>query len=181
MRVIAALLAVVMAGCSRQSHTPVVISVCDLSRDFSAYNGKIIAVRGVYFSGLRQNCPESCATGPWPSFVDLVGTDNRLPGEPPFGFTDADGTWVSVDSAQRIAEREAKQGRRVEVWLTVTGRLCASAYRSPVGPCDRVVNSGWGHLGIFPAQMVVKTFSQIEVVPNPHSPYDYSKIFRGAL
>jgi hypothetical protein len=31
-----------------------------------------------------------------------------------------------------------------------------------------------GHLGSFPAQLVVKRFTDIEVVPNAKSPYDYA-------
>lgn len=180
-RSIAVLLAIIAAGCGHPQPKPVVLSLCDLSKDFSALRGKLVAVRGVYFYGLRQECRQTCATGPWPSFVDLIGADNRLPGEPPFGFTNDDASWAAVDRAGRTAERDAKQGRRVEVWVTVTGRFRASDHRSPVGPCDKVVNSGWGHLGVFPAQLVVKGFSDIEVVPNANSPYDYSNIFRGAF
>jgi hypothetical protein len=89
-----------------------VMSVCDLSRDFMAYRDQIVAVRGVYFYGLRQACPQTCAIGPWPSLVDLVGSD-----------TAGDAIWAEVQKAERNAEQERKQGRRVEVWVTVKGRL----------------------------------------------------------
>jgi hypothetical protein len=113
--------------------------------------------------------------------VDLIGTGDTLPGELPFEFVTDEPSWAALDKVQQAVEREAKQGRRVELWVTVVGRLRASAHRSPVGPCDMMVKGGYGHLGAFPAQLVVKNFRDIEVVPNPDSPYDYSKMFRGAL
>jgi hypothetical protein len=89
--------------------------------------------------------------------------------------------WGDLAKAERTAEQEAKQGRRVEVWVTVRGKLNAGGRRSPVGPCDRVANSGFGHLGVFPAQIVVEGVRDIQVTPNATSPYDYSTIYHGAL
>jgi hypothetical protein len=181
LRAVAALLAVAIVGCRHQPPSTALLSVCDLSRDFSAYRGKLVIVRGVYFYGLRQDCAQSCATGPWPSFVDLIGTGYTVPGELPFDFRTDDAAFGALDKAERAAEREAKLGRRVEVWATVMGRLRASDHRSPVGPCDRVVNGGYGHLGAFPADLVVQSVSDLELVPNANSPYDYSNMYRGAL
>jgi uncharacterized membrane protein YcgQ (UPF0703/DUF1980 family) len=90
-----------------------------------------------------------------------------------------DAIWAELAKAERTAEQEAKQGRRVEVWVTVRGKLNASNRRSPIGPCDRVMNSGFGHLGVFPAQMIVEAFNDVQVIPQPNSPYDYGHIHRG--
>jgi len=38
---------------------------------------------------------------------------------------------------------------------------------------------GYGHLGAFPAQLVVESISDIEVKENPQSPYDYSNMYHG--
>ena len=165
---ISALVLVGMVACGQPAHD--LMSVCDLSRDFTAYRDRQVAVRGVYFNGLRQHCPQTCATGPWPSFVDLVGSDAA-----------GDAIWADLAKAERTAEREAKRGRRVEVWVTVIGKLKASNRRSLVGPCDWVVNGGFGHLGVFPAQIVVEGFNDVQVVPKADSPYDYSHVYRGAL
>jgi hypothetical protein len=70
---IAVLLLIAMASCSQSPSHISVMTVCELSRDFTAYRNRVVAVRGVYFYGLRQQCPQTCATGPWPSFMDLVG------------------------------------------------------------------------------------------------------------
>jgi hypothetical protein len=149
--------------------SPATRSVCDLSRDLSAYRDKLVAVRGIYFYGLRQVCPEKCATGPWPSFLDLVGTGHE--------------SWDEIAKAQQIAELEGKKGNRVEVWVTVIGKLRTVARRTRLGPCDKVGSHyfGYGHLGGFPAQLEVEHFSDIAVTANCASPYDYSNIYSGPL
>jgi hypothetical protein len=91
------------------------------------------------------------------------------------------GDWNALDKAQKNVELEAKTtGKRLEIWVTVVGRLQTRTRRSALGLCDR--NSwfpGYGHLGAFPAQIVVESFSDIEVKVNPQSPYDYSNIYHG--
>lgn len=181
LRRVAALLPLILAGCSRPQPSTVVLSVCDLSRDFTAYRGKLVAVRGVYYYGLRQTCPQTCINGPWPSFLDLIGTGTTLRSEPPVAFVTDELSWAALDKVQRAVERDAKRGRRVEIWVTVLGQLRARAHRSPLGPCDMVANGSYGHLGAFPAQLVVESFSNIEVIPNASSPYDYSNMYHGAL
>jgi hypothetical protein len=146
------------------------MTVCELSRGFTAYRNRVVAVRGVYFQGLRQRCWETCATGPWPSFVDLIGSDAA-----------GDAIWTELAQAERAAEQEAKHGRRVEIWVTVRGKVNAKERRSPAGPCDPVVNSGFGHLGAFPAQIVAEAFSDVQLIPSADSPYDYGGSYRGAL
>ena len=167
---VAALVFVAMASCGRPPSPTKVMTVCELSKDFTAYRNRVLAVRGVYFHGLRQQCPQTCATGPWPSFVDLVGSDAA-------GYA----IWTELAKAERTAEQEARHGRRVEVWVTVSGKLNASDRHSPAGPCDRMVNSGFGHLGIFPAQIVAEAFSDVQLIPNADSPYDYGRGYHGAL
>jgi hypothetical protein len=180
LRHVSVLLVIVLACCSRPQPKAVVLSVCDLSRDFTAYRGKLVAVRGVFYYGLRQKCPQTCATGPWASFLDLAGSDDAETGNPPAGFVSDQESWVTLDKALRTVEHDAKQGKRLEIWVTAVGRVRASDHRSPVGPCDIVARGHYGHLGGAPAQLVVKRFTDIEVVPNPNSPYDYSNMYRGA-
>jgi hypothetical protein len=143
-----------------------VVSVCDLSRNYSAHRNKVVTVRGVY--GLRQeDCPQKCTEGPWPSFVDLEGGDGTSGDE--------------LANALRRVEIEAKSGKRFEIWVTVTDKLQTTMRQSAAGPCDK---KGWypgyGHLGAFPAQIIVSRFSNIEVRENPRSPYDYRNMYHGA-
>src|SRR3569833_1403498 len=48
------------------------IPVCDVLKDVSRYRGKIIAVKGIYWYGMRQNCAEPVVLGTrvWPSVLD---------------------------------------------------------------------------------------------------------------
>src|SRR6476660_7544555 len=105
----ARIIALVLIGMASSGQPPshiTVMTVCELSRDFATYRNRVVAVRGVYFHGLRQECPQTCATGPWPSFVDLIGSGAA-----------GDAIWAEFAKAERLAEQEAKQGRRVEVWV----------------------------------------------------------------
>lgn len=143
------------------------MSVCELSKDFPAFRDKVAAVRGVYYYGLRQECPQKCTSGLWPSFINLEGAD--------------DATWADLAKAEREVESEAKAtGKRLEIWVTVVGRVQTRAKRSSFGPCDRKSwGLGYGHLNAFPAQIVVESFRDIEVRVNPKSPYDYAHMYYG--
>lgn len=141
-------------------------TVCELSKDYSRYRERTVRVRGVYYYGLRQDCPQKCADGPWPSFLYLEGG--------------SEGAWAALAKADREVEAEARRtGQRFELWVTVIGRLQSRAGHSPVGPCDRAAWGMYGHLGSFPAQLTVEAFRDIEVKVNPKSPYDYAHMYHG--
>jgi hypothetical protein len=147
---------------------PAVLSVCELSKDFSRYRDKLVTVRGVYYYGLRQKCPCKCAENPWPSFIDLEGG--------------SDAAWEALNKTDRAVQTEAKRtGKRFEIWVTVKGRLHARSINSPIDPCDRKSWGHYGHLGAFPAQITVESFREVEVRSNPQSPYDYANMYHGPL
>jgi hypothetical protein len=159
----------VMAASGQQQSNPPLLGVCELSKDYGAYRGKLVAVRGVYYYGLRQTCSQKCAEGPWPSFIELVGARN--------------GTFDGLSKVEQSVELEAKKGKRFEIWVTAVGQLETMAALSRLGPCDKVGSGyqGYGHLGVFPAQIRVSYFRDIEVKENPKSAYDYGKMYHGAL
>jgi len=144
-----------------------VMSVCELSRDFFAYRDQVVTVRGVYYYGLRQGCPQKCVNGIWPSFIDLEGGEQA--------------SWDALSKVDQRVEIEAKStGKRFEIWVTVTGRLRTRAKHSRLGPCDRKSwGLGYGHLGVFPARIVVETFGDIAAKVNPQSPYYYGNMYHG--
>lgn len=76
-----------------------------------------------------------------------------------------------------------KKGKRFEIWVTAVGELETRARLSRLGPCDKKGSrySGYGHLGAFPAKLVVTSFRDIEILENPKSPYDYGNKYRGPL
>src|SRR5437773_11339984 len=90
------LVAIASRSQSQSSRSPV--SVCDLSKDFGAYRNKVVTVRGVYYYGLRQTCPQKCADGPWPSFITL---------EAPAGS----GVFNALGKVENSVELEAKKGK----------------------------------------------------------------------
>jgi hypothetical protein len=155
----------VIAASGQQPPEPPALSVCELSKDYGAYRGKVVAVTGVYYHGLRQTCPQKCAEGPWPSFLDLVGAENN--------------TFDGLSKVERSVELEAKKGKRFEIWVTAVGQLETSL--SPPAPCDVAGRRfrGYGHLSAFPAQITVSSFRDIEVKENPKSAYDYANMYHG--
>ena len=68
-------------GCVRHKRPLIpTMDLCQLSRSSKRYDGLLIAVRGVYCGNLRQRCDQKCSSGEsWPSHVDLVETDDRVP------------------------------------------------------------------------------------------------------
>ena len=146
---------------------PSVMSVCELSRDYRAFRDEMVTVRGVYYYGLRQECQQKCASGLWPSFIDLEGGRQ--------------GVWDELSNTLGSVENDAKAtGKRFEIWVTVTGRLQTRAKRSRRGPCDRKSwGVGYGHLNVFPAQIVIESVHDVEVKVNPQSRYDYANIYHG--
>lgn len=150
------------------------LSVCELSRDFSAYAGQIVSVRGVYFNGLRESCPARCPSGQdWPSVLDLTSS-SYIPGGGRVAFATDEGSWDRVDA---IAIEQSRKLESAEIWVTVRGYLSAFS-RSPIGPCDLVANGMFAGLqvpGSYGAQVVVQRFSDIELKPAPSSPYSYRR------
>ena len=160
---IACLAALVLAGitgCGIPQHLGV-MNVCEMSRDFAKYRNRYVIVRGIYLQGLRQRCPQTCATGPWPSFVDIAR--NKAAG---------DAIWADLGRAVRTAQQAARQGRLFEVWVTVRGKLNTNTYTSLVGPCDQLAKRGYGYLSAFPAQIVADSFTDIRLIPATASPYE---------
>jgi hypothetical protein len=104
-------------------------------------------------------------------------------GKDPVRFVTDHASWDALDRVERKVELEAQKGERLEIWVTAVGQLRTMAKRSPLGPCDEIGsgNYGYGRLGAWPAELVVKYFSDIEVKTNPNSPYDYHRRQRGAL
>ncbi len=132
----------VISGCvqplpSKVNASGKTLSVCELSRNFSGYAGQMLTVRGIYYGGLRQQCPQVCPTGePWPSVLDLATSSYSGDESLRVPFVTDQNSWDSLDAATLRAARSAE---KVEVWATVRGYLVVRS-NSPLGPCDLVAN-----------------------------------------
>ncbi len=168
------LVVVVALACARDRSTTSageVVSVCQVLADLSFYRGKVVRVRGVFtYDGLREDdCEKEFVTGghKWPPILNLATTKYRGPEEPPFGFATDSQSW---DDMERVAIETGKQGRPVEIWVTIIGQLRAQP--EYVLPGNRV-RGGYGHLGALPAEIVVKRVTDVLVKPVAQSRYDY--------
>jgi len=158
----------ILSTAAQPADSPSVMSVCELSRDYPAFRNEMVTVRGVYYYGLRQECQQKCAGDLWPSFINLEGGKEGVGNE--------------LAKTLQSVENDAKAtGKRFEIWVTVVGRLQTRAKHSRHGPCDKESWGlpGYGHLGVFPAQIIVESFRAIEVKVNPQSPYDYANMYHG--
>jgi hypothetical protein len=146
------------------------ITVCDLFKSPLAYRGKIVSITGVYWGGLRQSCVEPFVTAghAWPSAINLTDSQAAAQRGNPVPFETDYRSWDELD---KTVIREAKAGLRGAIWVKMTGQL-----RTLLGD-DRSVVGGYGHLGVFPAELVVERVSDIEIKSDP--PYDYREILRG--
>lgn len=154
------------------------LSVCELSRNFGAYVGQTIMVRGIYYTGLQQRCPQVCPGGePWPSVLDLAesGLSGRYGVKVPF-VTNQD-SWDLLDIA---VQRAARERGKAEVWATVRGHLVARV-KSSLGPCDLVANGMFGGLharGWHGGLLIVEHIRDVETRRAVATGYDYSAFLR---
>lgn len=168
-----------LGGCERetsriaavQTTVPATQSVCSLFRDLGAYAGRRVQVRGVYYSGLRQHdCGwRFMASGKeWPFAVDLVDADSYSEEVHPPAFATDRASW---DELNRVTIRQGLSGKKAEIWVTVVGTLRGPA--KGLLPNGGAIG-GYGHLGVYPAQIVAERIHSIEVLATPT--YDYATI-----
>jgi hypothetical protein len=148
------------------------LSVCDVLQDPSRYRGKVVTVTGIYWNGLCQSCPNELVTGNkvWPSALNLSHSDTGGEADEVLRFKTND---EAFDRLMKVIRREAMAGRREEIWLTVVGQIRAP--REYVLP-DGSLRGGYGHLGVFPAELVIQSISDISIRPNPT--YDYGELLK---
>jgi len=147
-------------------------SVCEILENPSGYRGKLISIRGIYWEGLREDCPHPLVTAGhvWPSALNLAHSDLPAPAGESVPFkTDA----KSWDHLQETVKREAHAGAREEIWVIAVGEV-----RAPVAyiRTDGQIVGGYGHLGAYPAEFVVKEVTNIKITPLPS--YDYGELLR---
>lgn len=147
------------------------MTVCSVLADLKSFTGSKVLIRGIYWNGLRQPCAEPLIFGgrTWPQALNLV--TSSFPGVPESAKlkTDID-SWDRLD---RLVLDEARKKRRGEIWVTVSGIVQGPEKHSEG---NSVQVGGYGHLGAFPAQLVVERIADVVVKPTPT--YDYGEISR---
>ena len=173
--------AIFLGGCGGLHPTPAskvkIVTVCELFADLPSHQDKIVAVRGIFFFGLRQDgCPERFISGnhQWPTVLDLVHSNYPQEGERTVDFVTDDQTWNHLEL---LAAAEGKKGRHEEIWATIEGQL--QGPQRYLRPGVRGGVGGYGHLGGLAAQLVVKRVDDIEIKQSPT--YDYSEMVRPHL
>lgn len=158
-------------GCSLSTR-PKVVSVCELLGDIESHRGTFVSVRGIYFGGLQQNCPEPFRVGDrtYASVLNLTVDFKGESGVPTAFHTDR-ATW---DELERIVVQEGKAGRKEEIWITITGKFDA-VRKTGAGK----IVGGYGHLGVLGADIFVKRVSGIEIRQEPT--FDYSRFAGPAI
>jgi hypothetical protein len=153
--------------------TPRTIGLCELLKNIESYRGRIVAVRGVYFHGLRAECrtPFRRGSKTWGSAVEVAHSSRaRDDGETVPFETDME-SWRRIEDLVMAA---AKVGLRGEIWVTIVGFVRAP--ESYVRKDGGTVQLGYGHLGVFPAEISVHYMKDVEFKCVPT--YDYGEIWR---
>jgi len=156
-------------------------SICELFDDLASHAGKVVAVRGLLYQGgeifaLGGRCqskfvtrylafpglpgvtPDLTAEYVWPTAINLTYSTNRSEGGSPITFS------TDTDSVDRTIEYIVKQHRtefknaklNTDVLVTVIGMLRVRSHYD-IGPLPNgtMRGSGYGHLSIYPAELVI--------------------------
>jgi len=182
---------------AKQEH-PVITTVCEILKHPSAFNSKLVEVRGYVSVGFEDSTlhSESCSGEIWFALADGSG--------PP-------GLAVTVNGLGKPRSSDSSRGRKQPIAVSLIrdanfekfeSYLAASTYRNPLGPCgpdchryqvtatftgriDAVSNElhaahlkksptepsdfkGYGQMGLFDAQLVVQSMKQVEAVDLAH-------------
>jgi hypothetical protein len=147
---------------------PPVIPLCDAFKDLRAYEGKTVALRGQLYSSSEISALGAHCDHHFVTKYTLSGGFSVLP-EPQLDYVWPDalnlgwGNDTNADAVNHIYEEvrseRAKHGSRaLDTLVTVVGKL-ALKDRYIIGrtPDGKPTGMGYGHLSIYPGQIVIKT------------------------
>jgi len=129
------------------------LTVCEVLQDLSSYRGKNIEIRGVWAGAyLIDDCAQLKTGGHiWPNAILTVEPDDVRTQDPV--------SWRMDANAYRRAVRTMN---RSTVRATFVGRLDARARLFVVTEgVPEPVPGGFGHLGQFPARLVIGTIKDV--------------------
>jgi hypothetical protein len=96
----------------------------------------------------------------WPAAVDLADAAMVTRGEEPVDFQ-TDDEMVNQAYARNNSEQARLGGaEKTRVWVTVVGKLRVRDHYDVVQIADGTwLGIGYGHLGMYPGQLVIKTMA----------------------
>ncbi len=177
------LLVALAATCGAQTRPPQprLWSICDLFEDLVSHAGTVVEVRGLLYQGgeifaLGGRCqskfvtryqafpglpgiiPELTAEYVWPTAISLTYSTSRSEGESPLTFsTDTDSVDRTVEYIVKQRRTEFKNAKsNTDALVTVIGMLHVRSHYD-IGPLPNgtMAGGGYGHLSIYPAELVI--------------------------
>jgi hypothetical protein len=157
-----------------QQADPDTISVCEVLREPLKYDGKIVAVRGRLDYGggegtwLEDDCTEKHTTAGGLEWFNLIWTSPQ-PSDAAhqIAFVPISGEHA-VDNLKRFVAEILKGQERYRLWATYVGLFEAKDYKTAVYVTrGRPMLGGFGHLGMAPAQLFIKSIKDPMIEPRP--------------
>ncbi len=145
------------------------LSVCDLMSRLTKERYKVVKVHGELYSSSEITAlgSDPCATQftaggvRWPAALDLVSSEYRTdPKERAAPFVTDPAAMARLRAA--IAERN-RLNRGAKLIVTITGFLRARQKYVRMMTGYGSQGNGYGHLGLYPAQLVIKTVDDIRI------------------
>ena len=152
-----------------QSEKPDTVSVCDVLKNRATYQNRIIALRGRWItdregSYLRSACSKEDLGlhRAWSAGVAIAWSLRAATTEISFEQDRS-----ALHKVEKVLLKSRERGELGRVWITFVGKietrhpLRVRTYSPGGGP----LTLGFGHLGAFPAQLVVKTAKDLVIDP----------------
>ena len=158
-----------LAGDETPAETP--LRVCEVLENLPRYRGKTITVRGMLYQSREITalgdtpCKQPLMTGDyqWPPALDLEYSSYRPSDESAVTFQTDLGNVDTTSAEIRTLRKKAPGG---DVWVTVVGYLRAKdKYNVFLGGDRKWHGQGYGHLGTYPAQLVIRRMYQASLTP----------------
>lgn len=160
-------LLILVSVASGHSSAPTVLPLCEVLRDLQAYQGRTVTVRGLVYFGDEvsalgtTSCDVANQTNgyTWPNAIAITGPDEaRILGlSAPLA--------LDKSSLEELRTVTAGAGPTAQVWASMTGVLqTRKTFSVWTGGDDRLHANGFGHLGSYPAMLVLGSVGNIRLV-----------------
>jgi hypothetical protein len=156
------------------SKTERVYSVCEVLADLANFHGKIISVRGIVSGGghgafLVDTCPLQIVVKGF-TWLNAIALSTPFPPGRPF-YADRSAFDRADAAAKRLKRREGDQ-----IVMTYLGMLETAdlATRTFVNRNGKPAGLGFGAQNVAPAQLLIKTAMDVDLVGKPGAPRESS-------